>query len=175
VNDGTKQSGNAGASALNVIHTTASDRAGVAANESVNKMQTPQLPPLAGMTPLGLKPQTDSTTARPWKVTSDLNLAGYMEVFVSDGENFVASCGNSKSSMPGGFARCEANAALIIQAVNSYNPELTAALVAVSEAARNLPQSVLVHLESIGCDGNSMELTNALANLAKLREGKAQS
>lgn len=62
-------------------------------------------------------------TPGPWKVCLGPDLDGNLAAQVSNGENFVASCGTEKSTMPGGFDRCKANAQLIASA-----PDLLALL-----------------------------------------------
>jgi len=47
-----------------------------------------------------------------------------------------------------------------------------AALCAVADAVNNLPQAIYGMLDNIGCDGNAIELREALANLAAIRAGK---
>lgn len=45
-------------------------------------------------------------------------------------------------------------------------------LEAVAEAVRNLPEAIYTALENIGCDGNAVELREAMAKLT-MRGGKA--
>lgn len=51
-------------------------------------------------------------TPGPWRIHAGPNLAGIEETFVTNGNDFICSCGNENSTMPGGLERREANARL---------------------------------------------------------------
>lgn len=104
--------------------------------------------------------KTDKATARPWKTTTGENLMGVDHRWIYSDGNFVADLGKV------GLNNEEANAELIVQAVNEH-----AALLAVAEAADRLA------VELSGGNASKavayrMELKKQLVALATLRAGK---
>lgn len=98
--------------------------------------------------------QTDKATARPWQVQKQDAFGDWVIQSGQEGGYGVIATTN-----PHGIESPEANAALIVKAVNEH-----AALVAVAEAAQWAEEHV----------GSIQEVKEALANLAAVREGGAK-
>lgn len=122
-------------------------------------MKTPQIEPLKGMTPLGIKPQTDNAKPRPWyfkpnydnNIDTDCQKEGVAGTVRSDDGWNIARVWRTDNRLDG-----NANASLIVRAVNEY-----AALCAVAEAAKRLARGKC-----------STELNSALIDLAAFRDNE---
>jgi hypothetical protein len=115
------------------------------------------------------KNQTDKATARPWIISTCPHETGRLFISTEDGDVIAVLASEGGKA----FAAREANAGLIVQAVNEH-----AALVAVAEAAAKLYAG---NAMATRCEWTLAQviqehyrlLREPLANLVSVREGKA--
>ena len=119
--------------------------------------------------------QPDKATARPWKLIADSDMTQTSVrigcITDSTGERPIASVNRMKWMGSDLRAESQANAALIVKAVNEH-----AALVAVAEAAERHSESCASAMASDETrEMKRSDLNDALANLAAVRgEGSAK-